>query len=71
MVLLLYRGFCFLRKKTKIGWVEGGEDLEDLRGKNNGKIYLKLKIILNNKNIIKEELSNKEFLYQRGAGQEK
>lgn len=35
------------------------------------KIYLKLKIILNNKNIIKEELSNKEFLYQRGVGQEK
>lgn len=44
--------------------------MEDLRGKNNGKIYLKLKIILNNKNIIKEELSNKEFSYQRGIGQE-
>ena len=48
-----YSGFLFLRKNLKFGWVEGGEDLEELgEGKNVIKNTFNLKIVFNNKNTV-------------------
>jgi hypothetical protein len=49
---LLYRDFYFWRKKLKLGGYRGGEELEELWGRENiTKIDLNLKIILNNKKL--------------------
>lgn len=46
--------FCFLRKNLELGEFGGAEDLEGHgKGETVIKIYLYLKVVLNNKSIIK------------------